>query len=89
MFLFSIASGCSEKPEHARAKALMQKFTCATHNGTWGAFMENNREKAEKFLENYEKGMHLLGVSIEVAIQGELDLYLKACESSNKNMPFP
>lgn len=84
-----ILGGCSYKPEHAHAKELMLQFTCPTTNGVWTNLMENNKDKAQKFMENYEKGLHLFDSPIDEVIQMQLNQFKEACESSNGNKSFP
>ena len=86
---FLILSGCADKPEHARAKELMFQFTCPTANGVWANFMKDNKDKAQKFMQNHEKGSHLFNKPIDEVIQMQVSEFNSACESSNKNKPFP
>ncbi|TCJ11617.1 hypothetical protein EZJ19_15205 [Parasulfuritortus cantonensis] len=84
-----ILVGCADKPEHARAKELLGQFSCPTANGVWANFMKDNRDKAHKYMENYEKGLQLINQPIDEVIQIQLNEFKDACDSSNKNKPFP
>lgn len=82
-------NGCGDKPEHARAKQLINEFNCPTANGVWSNFMKSDKEKAQTFLKNYEKGLHLFNKPIDEIIDGQLQQFQEACDSSNKNKFFP
>lgn len=85
---FLILNGCGKKSEHVHARELIKQFNCPTSNGVWGNFMKSDRERAQTFLANYEKGLHLFNIPIDELIQGQLNQFNQACDSSNKNKAF-
>jgi hypothetical protein len=91
-FIFVVAiflSGCGEKPEYTRAKELMSQFKCATSNGTWAKFMNENQENAQKILASYENGRYAFTPPVDEVIRGELEQFKSACNSSNNNETSP
>ena len=80
-----LLNGCGDKPEHARAKQLINEFNCPTANGVWSNFMKDDKEKALIFLERYEKGLHMFNTPIDEVIQVQLQYFKEDCDASNKN----
>lgn len=77
--------GTSEKPEYARAKQLMNEFSCATSNGKWGKLMASDKEKAQGRLQLYERGMNPSNLSIDQVIENDLSSFRIACQASNED----
>lgn len=91
LFVLPIAllAACSKPdPELDRANAILASMTCPTSNEKWGAFMAEDRERGQTFIDKYKQGMHMFKDPIDAVLERQQSMFKSACDSSNKNAKY-
>lgn len=85
-----LAGGCATDPEIKKAEQLINKFNCSvtsipdnadiTTRYNFNA-MQDDKEKANKWLANYKNGVQEFNSPISDTIQSQLKVFKSSCES--------